>query len=122
MIVAVNGGEKGEVLSEIRRKYNLSFALVPDPGRIIARQFGIECWPTTVWINAEGKVEDAQFGTIRDDERRGGQGAVGKSAPGGEPKMIEWYAAAAAGRRVRAGPAVPLRGVQLHTAFGRRSL
>ncbi len=74
VILAVNGGEKPEVLSEVRRKYNLGFALVPDPERTIARQFGIECWPTTLSLNADGRVEGVQFGIFREhraDERRG---------------------------------------------------
>ncbi len=66
VIVAVNGGEKSEVLSEVRRKYNLGFALVQDLERIIAHQFGIECWPTTVSINVEGMVEGVQFGIFRE--------------------------------------------------------
>jgi peroxiredoxin len=66
VIVAVNGGEKGLVLSEFRCLLNLGFALVPDPEKTIAAQFGIECWPTTVSINAQGKVEGAQFGTLNE--------------------------------------------------------
>jgi peroxiredoxin len=67
VIVAVNGGEKGLVLSEFRCMLNLGFALVQDPGRAIASQFGIECWPTTVSIDAQGKVEGVQFGALSED-------------------------------------------------------
>lgn len=66
VIVAVNGGEKGLVLSEFRCMLNLGFALVQDPGRAIANQFGIECWPTTVSISANGKVEGVQFGALNE--------------------------------------------------------
>ncbi len=64
VILAVNGGEKPEVLSGVRRKHNLGFTLVPDPERTIARQFGVECWPTTVSIDAEGRVEGVQYGIL----------------------------------------------------------
>jgi peroxiredoxin len=83
VIVAVNGGEHGDVLPEIRRRHGLDFALVQDPGRSIARQFGIECWPTTVSINAEGKIEGARFGTLPEDTgREGGEQA-------GDPRQEE---------------------------------
>ena len=82
VIVAVNGGEKSEVLSEMRRKFNLGFALVQDPDRAIARQFGIECWPTTVTMDAEGRVEGVQFGTLPEDRRL-------ERGEGGSPRQEE---------------------------------
>ena len=66
VIVAVNGGEKADVLLEVRRKYKLDFALVPDAEGALSRHFGIECWPTTLSISPEGMVEGVQLGTTRE--------------------------------------------------------
>jgi thiol-disulfide isomerase/thioredoxin len=86
VIVAVNGGEKAEVLSEVRRKYNLAFALVHDPERKVAREFGIECWPTTVSINAEGRAEGVQFGILREPRTDDRRGTVQNPQPKEEPE------------------------------------
>ena len=62
VIVAVNGGEAGEAIAEVRRQHKLTFALVPDADQRLARLYGVACWPTTVAINEEGIVNRVQFG------------------------------------------------------------
>jgi thiol-disulfide isomerase/thioredoxin len=62
VVVAVNGGEGREVSADIRRRYELTFTLVHDRGRRIARQYGISCWPTIVSIDGEGVVDGVRLG------------------------------------------------------------
>jgi peroxiredoxin len=62
VIVAVNGGEPGEVIAEARRQHKLTVTLVPDADQRIAQLYGVACWPTTVSINPDGLVDRIQFG------------------------------------------------------------
>jgi peroxiredoxin len=62
LIVAFHGGKERRVLDEIRKQYQLSFPLVHDANHVIARRYGVRCWPTTVSINADGLVSHVQFG------------------------------------------------------------
>lgn len=61
-IVAFHGGKDGKALDEIRKRLKLTFPLVQDSQQRIARQYGVRCWPTTIAIDAEGNVENIQFG------------------------------------------------------------
>jgi peroxiredoxin len=78
-IVAFHGGKDGKRLDAIRKELGLSFALVPDAEHQIARQYGVRCWPTTVWIDAQGRLQQVQFGVSRDHERDWGAGKAATS-------------------------------------------
>jgi len=62
LIVAFHGGKERKILGEIRKQLELSFALVQDADQVIARKYGVRCWPTTVSVNADGLVSHVQFG------------------------------------------------------------
>jgi hypothetical protein len=47
---------------EIAREHKLAFAMIPDPDRRIARQYGVNCWPTIVSINENGLVDFVHSG------------------------------------------------------------
>ena len=61
-IVAFHGGKDGHALGEIRERLGLSFPLVQDSQQRIARRYGVRCWPTTIMVDAEGRLEHIQFG------------------------------------------------------------
>jgi peroxiredoxin len=67
VILAVGDGENAERVQEIARRYGLRFTLVPDPKSELAKRFRVHCWPTTVWIDEQGLVQRAHFGTRPDD-------------------------------------------------------
>jgi hypothetical protein len=64
IIIAVNVGEPAEVIADVRRTHGLTFSLVPDSKGLIARQFGVQCWPTTISIDPNGIVEHIQLGVV----------------------------------------------------------
>jgi peroxiredoxin len=68
-VMAVNGGERREVIADARSRHGLTVPLVHDPDQIIAAMYGVRCWPTTVSINEEGIVDRVQFGMTH--EHRG---------------------------------------------------
>ena len=61
-IVAFQGGKNSKGFDEIRKRLGLSFPLVQDSQQRIARRYGVRCWPTTIMVDAEGRVEHIQFG------------------------------------------------------------
>jgi hypothetical protein len=46
----------------IRKSLGLTLPLVQDFDQRIARDYGVRCWPTTVTLDPEGRVEHVQFG------------------------------------------------------------
>jgi peroxiredoxin len=61
-IVAFHGGKNSNAFDEIRKRLGLSFPLVQDSQQGIARRYGVRCWPTTIMVDADGRVEHVQFG------------------------------------------------------------
>ena len=67
-VLAFHGGPKTD-LDAIRKELGLTFTLVQDVDQQVARIYGVRCWPTTVAVDAEGRIERVQFGNTasRDD-------------------------------------------------------
>jgi peroxiredoxin len=65
-IVAFFGGKDAKELDEIRKRHGLTFPLVLDADQLIARKYGVRCWPTTVAVNADGCVGHVQFGVTHE--------------------------------------------------------
>lgn len=61
-VVAFHGGAADDAVDDIGKRLGLSFPLVPDPQQRMARRYGVGCWPTTVRIGVDGRVEHIQFG------------------------------------------------------------
>ncbi len=117
VIVAVNGGEKSDALSEVRRKYRLTFALARiRNGTSRGSSASSAGRPPYRWT-PEGRVDGVQFGAAsRIPAPNEGGGTVRNTSAGRGTKMIDWYVRAAADCRSSGGPALPLRGVQFHAA------
>lgn len=64
-VLAVNGGESIETVTETQHRYGLSLPLIVDPDQRIAAEFGVKCWPTTISVNRQGIVDRIQFGMSR---------------------------------------------------------
>lgn len=69
VIVGLHGGTQSEAVDEIRKRLRLSYPLAQDHQQRIARRYGVRCWPTTIKISADGRVEHIQFGAAHDHER-----------------------------------------------------
>jgi peroxiredoxin len=65
-IVAFHGGKDRKTLEEVRKQHNLSIVLAHDPEQRVARIFGVRCWPTTIAVGAEGRIDHVQFGIVHD--------------------------------------------------------
>jgi peroxiredoxin len=69
VVIAFHGGPAPKSFEEIRRQHGLSFALVQDTEHRIARAFGVRCWPTTIGIDPDGRIEHIQLGVAPHGER-----------------------------------------------------
>jgi peroxiredoxin len=65
-VVALHGGNDEKALADLRKRHGLTFPLVQDRDQVIARQYGITCWPTTIAINPDGSIGRMQLGTVRE--------------------------------------------------------
>jgi peroxiredoxin len=79
-IVAFHGGNKRDALEQVRKRLRLSFPLVQDSQQRIAQQFGVRCWPTTILVAADGRMEHIQFG-IAHEQAAPSSHQTGRSAP-----------------------------------------
>jgi peroxiredoxin len=67
-IVAFHGGNDEEAVAALRKRHRLTFPLVQDRDQVIARRYGIACWPTTIAINPDGSIGRMQLGTVQETE------------------------------------------------------
>jgi len=69
-IVAFHGGKNIDAIEEIRKRLGLSFLLAQDPNQRMANRYGVRCWPTTIMVDAQGRVEHVQLGIGHGHEPR----------------------------------------------------
>jgi thiol-disulfide isomerase/thioredoxin len=77
VIVAFHGGADAKAVDVVRKRLGLSYPMVQDARQQIGLRYGVRCWPTTVKIDADGRVEHVQLGTAHE---HGPSGAGDKSA------------------------------------------
>ena len=73
-VVAFHGGKDSKRLDEIRKRLGLSFPLVQDTQQRLARRYGVRCWPTTIAVDADGRVQHIQFGIEHEHQPSSGRG------------------------------------------------
>jgi hypothetical protein len=64
LLVAINDGEDGEFARGLAAVEEGEVVIVPDPARQVSRAYGINIWPTTVFLDSSGVVVDIRFGLI----------------------------------------------------------
>jgi hypothetical protein len=67
VVLAINDGEATDDVAKARNADPIT--IVPDPTRSISRAFGVQAWPTLVFIDARGLVRDVRQGLSVDDYR-----------------------------------------------------
>jgi len=63
-VLGIGDGESPEQVAELAKREQLPFPLVPDPERSIARRYGVSCWPATVQVGPEGRIEASDVGLV----------------------------------------------------------
>jgi thiol-disulfide isomerase/thioredoxin len=67
-IVAFHGGADAKAVDGVRKRLRLSYPLVHDFQQQMGLRYGVQCWPTTVKIDAGGCVEHIQLGTAHEHQ------------------------------------------------------
>ncbi len=70
-VVAFHGGADAKAVDVVRKRLGLSYPVVQDSQQQVGRRYGVRCWPTTIKIDAEGRVEHIQLGTAHEHEPLG---------------------------------------------------
>ncbi len=61
VVLAVNDGEAPELVKKVAAENGLSAIVVLDPERQVSLAYGVNLWPTTVFIDARGLVHDIRY-------------------------------------------------------------
>jgi peroxiredoxin len=64
-VLAVLTEADEEKIDAIKRKYGLTFPIVPDPTGIIAKRYSIQMWPTLLSLDRKASVKNAILGANR---------------------------------------------------------
>jgi len=62
IVIAVGDGEGPERVAELVEEREFPFLVLADPDRLVSRAFGVWCWPATVWIRTDGRIEAIDLG------------------------------------------------------------
>jgi peroxiredoxin len=62
LVLAINDGDPAEVAGRLSEANQLAATLVSDPYRRISGAYGVDAWPTAVFIDAAGLVRGTQHG------------------------------------------------------------
>jgi thiol-disulfide isomerase/thioredoxin len=68
LIVAFHGGADIKAVDVVRKRLGLSYPVVQDSQQQIGLRYGVRCWPTTVKIDADGRVDHIQLGTAHEHQ------------------------------------------------------
>jgi peroxiredoxin len=79
LVIAVADGSSWSRVEELVREKGSSVVILPDPERQISSMFGVWCWPATVRIDANGRVEGIDVGAanVAPEPGQGTSGAEG---------------------------------------------
>lgn len=64
VMLAINDGEARELAKRVAAENGLSAIIVPDPQRSISLAYGVNIWPTIVFIDAFGLVRKMRYGRL----------------------------------------------------------
>ncbi|MDD4437577.1 MAG: TlpA disulfide reductase family protein [Tissierellia bacterium] len=64
LLLAINVGESKEVIEDFMDENNLSFTVLQDEDMLVAYDYGIRSFPTTIAINKKGEVVSGYIGML----------------------------------------------------------
>lgn len=62
LLLAINDGDVPELAKKVAAENRLTAVLVPDAQRNISAAYGVNIWPTTVFLDASGLVRSIRYG------------------------------------------------------------
>lgn len=67
VILAVNAGESANMVQSYMEALGLTFTALLDPDGSIVELYGIQAFPTTVWIDTQGIIQAKHLGPLSSD-------------------------------------------------------
>ena len=64
VVLAINGGEDPALAKRTAAENEISAVVVPDPKRQITLAYGVTIWPTAIFLDTYGIVEEIRYGLI----------------------------------------------------------
>jgi peroxiredoxin len=68
VVLAINDGESAEPVAEFGEENGLSFPLLIDPGRVVQRLYEIRGYPSSVFVDQEGRVKFIHIGLMQNNQ------------------------------------------------------
>jgi len=68
VVLAINDGESPELAKKVAAEHGLSAIVVPDPERPISLTYGVNIWPTTIFLDRFGLVKDIRYGRFSSEQ------------------------------------------------------
>ncbi len=68
VVLGVNYGEDAAAVQAFAAEYGLTFPLLLDPQRQVVRLYGVRGLPTTVFLDAEGRVHGVHLGALTEND------------------------------------------------------
>ncbi len=62
VVLAINDGEASEVAKRVAAENGLSAIVVPDPKQGISSAYGVNIWPTAIFLDEGGLVSNIRYG------------------------------------------------------------
>lgn len=66
-ILAVNQGEPADVVAAYARERGLAYRVLVDPDGEVGRAYGLIGMPTTIWVDAQGRLAHVDHGVLTDE-------------------------------------------------------
>lgn len=76
LVVGINGGEDPAYLQDWTQAYNISFPIVIDQYGELQRLYRVRGFPTTLFIDEQGRVQKIVEGLVTEGELRQGLAAI----------------------------------------------
>ena len=64
VVLAINDGDAAELAKRVAAENDLSATLVTDPQRLISFAYGVNLWPTVVYVESSGLVAAIRYGGV----------------------------------------------------------
>ena len=64
VVIGVNVDEPTDQVREFQQEYRITFPILLDPGASTANQYRVSAYPTTYFVDKDGKIQSVQIGSM----------------------------------------------------------
>lgn len=69
-VLAVNDGDPVDQARRAASEHRIAATIVTDPRRAIARAYGVNVWPTSIFLDASGRVREIRYGRVASEGKQ----------------------------------------------------